>query len=390
MKTKWRLVGLCFRVLIPFLAVPLTLNQMNAASRRNYLVYVGTYTGPSGSKGIYAFRFDTASGAMKSIGLAAETRNPSFLAADPGKRNLYAVNELSDYQGQKTGAVSAFSIDHKTGKLSLLNQVSSHGAGPCYITLDRSGHYVLVANYDSGTVATFPILADAKLGEAAAVIQHSGHGADPERQGGPHAHQIELTKDNRFAIAADLGLDQLLVYKFDQASGALKANRPPFAEVDPGSGPRHFAFTPDGKLAFVLAEMRSAITAFSYNAQAGTLHKLQTVSSLPPQFKGHNDAAEIAVSPSGKFLYASNRGSDTIAVFAIGRDGKLSPVEYTPTQGKTPRGFAIDPTGSYLLAANQESNNLVVFRIDARSGRLKATGQVVDCPTPVAVEFVEQ
>ena len=389
MKTKWSLAGLFFRVLILFLAVPLARTRMNAASRRNYLVYVGTYTGPS-SKGIYAFRLDTASGAMKSIGLAAETRNPSFLAADSGGRNLYGVNEVSEYEGQKSGAVSGFSIDHKTGKLNLLNQVSSHGAGPCYIALDRSGHYVLVANYDSGTVATFPVLADARLGEAAAVIQHSGHGADPERQGGPHAHQIELTKDNRFAIAADLGLDQVLVYKFDQASGALEANRPPFAEVDPGSGPRHFAFTPDGKLAFVLAEMRSAITGFSYHAQAGTLHKLQTVSSLPPQFKGHNDAAEIAVSPSGKFLYASNRGSDTIAVFAIGRDGKLSPVEYTPTQGKTPRGFAIDPTGRYLLAANQDSNNLAVFRIDARSGRLKATGQVVDCPTPVAVEFVEQ
>jgi 6-phosphogluconolactonase len=385
MKTKWRLVGLSFAVLI-FVAVPLAWTQMNSATRRNYLVYVGTYTGPS-SKGIYAFHFDTATGAMKSIGVAAETRNPSFLAADSGARNLYAVNELSDYQGQKTGAVSAFSIDHKTGKLSLLNQVSSHGAGPCYITLDGSGHYVLVANYDSGTVATFPVLADARLGEAAAVIQHSGHGADRERQEGPHAHQIELTKDNRFAIAADLGLDQLLVYKFDQASGALQANRPPFAAVDPGSGPRHFAFTPDGKLAFMLAEMRSAITGFSYNARAGTLHKLQTVSSLPPRFKGHNDAAEIAVSPSGKFLYASNRGSDTIAVFAISPDGKLSPLEYTPTEGKTPRGFAIDPTGNYLLAANQESNNLVVFRIDAKSGRLKATGQVVDSPTPVAVEF---
>ncbi len=389
MKTKWRLVGLCFLVLIPFLAVPLTRTEMSGASRRNYLVYVGTYTGPS-SKGIYAFHFDTATGTMKSIGVAAETRNPSFLTADRGARNLYAVNELSDYQGQKTGAVSAFSIDHKTGKLSLLNQVSSHGAGPCYITLDRSGHYVLVANYDSGTIATFPVLADARLGEAAAVIQHSGHGADPERQEGPHPHQIELTKDNRFAIAADLGLDQLLVYKFDQESGALQANRPPFAEVDPGSAPRHFVLTPDGKSAFVLAEMRSAIIGFSYNAQSGTLHKLQTVSSLPPQFKGRNDAAEIAVSPSGKFLYASNRGSDTIAVFAISPDGKLSPLEYTPTQGKTPRGFAIDPTGNYLLAANQKSNNLVVFQIDRKSGRLKATGQIVDSPTPVAVEFVEQ
>jgi 6-phosphogluconolactonase len=389
MKTKWRVAGLFFPFFILFLVVPLAEGGTKARARGNYLVYVGTYTGPS-SKGIYAFRFDTATGEMKSIGVAAETQNPSFLAADAGAKNLYAVNELSDYQGQKSGAVSAFAIDHKTGKLSLLNQVSSRGAGPCYITLDGSGHYVLVANYDSGTVATFPVRPDAKLGEAAAVIQHSGHGSDPERQGGPHAHQIELTKDNRFAVAADLGLDQLLVYKFDPATGALEANRPPFAAVDPGSGPRHFSFTPDGKFLFVLAEMRSAITGFRYNAQAGTLRKLQTVSSLPPGFKAHNDAAEIAVSPSGKFLYASNRGNDTIAVFAIGREGKLTPLEYTPTQGKTPRGFAIDPTGHYLLAANQESNNLVVFRIDASSGRLKATGKVLDTPTPVAVMFVEQ
>jgi 6-phosphogluconolactonase len=346
---------------------------------------LGTYTGPT-SKGIYAFRFDESSGRATSLGLAGETANPSFLAADANGKYLYAVNEVSDFHGEKSGAVSAFSIDHASGQLTLLNQVSSHGAGPCYITLDKTGKYVLVANYDSGTVATFPILPDGKLGEAASVIQHSGHGSDPERQEGPHAHEIELTPDNRFAVAADLGLDKLLVYKFDASTGKLQANDPPFAQIDPGSGPRHFAFTPSGKFAYVLSEMKSTVTALSFDSRTGTFQKLQTVSSLPPDFKGHNDAAELVVSPSGKFVYASNRGSDTIAVFSIGRDGKLAPVEYAPTQGKTPRGFRTDPSGSHLFAANHESNNIVIFKIDAKTGKLKPTGQVLDAPSPVVKE----
>jgi 6-phosphogluconolactonase len=388
MRLKWYFSRLLLAIPVLLLAIP-CLQAETAAHGKAYLVYVGTYTGPA-SKGIYAFRFNAANGKTISLGVAAETVNPSFLAADPSGRFLYAVNEVSDYQGQKSGAVSAFSVDHRSGTLTFLNQVSSHGAGPCYITLDRTGKYVLVANYDSGTVATFPILSDGKLGEAAAVIQHSGHGYDPQRQEGPHAHEIELSRDNRFAVAADLGLDKLLVYKFDPAAGTLQPNNPAFAEVDAGSGPRHFAFTPNGKFAYLLAEMKSTITGFSYDAQKGTFLKLMAISSLPPGFKGQNDTAEIAVSPSGKFVYASNRGSDTIAVSAIGRDGRLAPVEYASTQGKTPRGFAIDPTGSFLFAANQESNNLVIFRIDKKTGRLKPTGQILETPTPVDVKFVKE
>jgi 6-phosphogluconolactonase len=388
MRTKWRVAGLILALLLVVLTLPL-LCAKSAQKANSYLVYVGTYTGPT-SKGIYAFRFDESTGRATSLGVAAETPNPSFLAADAAGKILYVVNELSDYQGQKSGAVSAFSVDHASGKLTLLNQVSSHGAGPCYITLDKSGKYVLVANYDSGTVATFPILPDGKLGEAASMIQHSGHGSDPQRQEGPHAHEIELSRDNRFAVAADLGLDQLLVYKFDAANGKLQANNPAYAELDPGSGPRHFAFAPNAKFAYVLAEMKSTVTALSYDATAGTFHKVQTVSGLPPDFKGHNDAAEIAVSPSGKFVYASNRGSDTIAVFAIAPDGKLTPVEYAPAQGKIPRGFALDPTGSYLFVANQDSNNIVIFRVDAKSGKLSPTGQVLEAPTAVDVKFVNE
>ena len=386
MKSNWR----TSRLLVS-LALLLSTSFLHAAKDRtvkhSYFVYVGTYTGPV-SKGIYVFRFDPATGQASSPELAAETRNPSFLAADRSGRFLYAVNEVSDYQGHKSGAVSAFSIDHASGKLTLLNQVSSRGAGPCYVSLDKNDKYVLVANYDSGTVAVFPVLNDGKLGEASAFVQHAGHGADPERQDSPHAHQIEVSSDNRFAIAADLGLDKLLIYKFDPAKGALAANNPAFAEVDAGSGPRHFAFTPNGRFVYVLEEMRSAVTTFSYDAQTGTLRKLQTISSLPKDFNGEKEAAEIVVHPSGKFVYASNRGHDSIAVFAIGPDGRLSILEHVLTGGKTPRGFALDRTGSYLFAGNQGSNNIVIFHIDSKTGRLKATGQMLQVPTPVSVVFI--
>ena len=388
MRNRWHLAKLLLAFQLLVLVVPL-LCAKSPKQAKSYFVYVGTYTGPT-SKGIYGFRFDETTGQATSLGLAGETANPSFLVADSNGKYLYAVNELSDFQGQKSGAVSAFSIDHASGKLTLLNQVSSHGAGPCYITMDKTGKFVLVANYDSGTVASFPVLPDGKLGEAASVIQHSGHGSDPERQEGPHAHEIELSPDDRFAVAADLGLDELLVYKFDATNGTLKANDPPYVQIEPGSGPRHFAFTPNGKFAFVLAEMKSTVTALSFDSRTGIFHKLQTISSLPPDFKGHNDAAELIVSPSGKFVYASNRGSDTIAVFSIAHDGKLAPVEYAATQGKTPRGFRTDPTGSYLFAANQESNNIVIFQVDAKTGKLKATGQVLNAPSPVDVKFVKE
>ena len=359
----------------------------NKHGAKSYFGYVSTYTGPV-SKGIYVFRFDPATGKATKPELAGETKNPSFVAADPQGRYLYAVNEVSDYQGQKSGAVSAFAIDRKTGNLTLLNQVASRGAGPCYVTVDKTGKYVMVANYDSGTVAAFPILKDGKLGEATAFVQHEGHGTDPERQEGPHAHQIRLSPDNRFAIAVDLGLDKLLIYKFDPQQGTLIPNQPAFADVEHGSGPRHFAFTPNGKYAYVLEEMKSAVTAYSYDPKAGSFHALESISTLPDDYRGSKEAAEIEVAPSGKFVYASSRGHNSIAVFAIGGEGKLTTVEIVPTQGKTPRGFSLDPTGQYLLVGNQESNNVVEFKIDQNTGRLKATGEVLEAPTPVSVMFV--
>jgi len=361
-----------------------------AQSAGKYLFYVGTYTEEgSKSKGIYAYRFDAATGEVTPLGLAAETTNPSFVALAPNGRFLYAVNEVGKYKGPNSGGVSAFSIDRASGKLTFLNEVPSRGADPCYITVDKSGKHVLVANYTGGSVAVFPVLEDGKLGEASAFVQHTGKGSDPKRQEGPHAHSIDLSPDNRFAMVDDLGLDELLVYKFDGAKGTLAPHDPPFAKLDAGAGPRHFALHPSGKFAYVVTEMHSSVTAFSADLALGAFHPIQTVSTLPKGVSGRNDDAEIAVHPSGKFLYASNRGHDSIAVFAIdGGKGTLTPVEDTLTQGKEPRHFAIDPTGAYLFAENQKSDKVVVFRIDQKTGRLTPSGQSFDVATPVCIKFL--
>lgn len=246
-----------------------------------------------------------------------------------------------------------------------------------------------MANYTGGSIAAFPISEDGKLGEASAFVQHTGHGPDAKRQEAPHAHSIDLSPDNRFAMVDDLGLDKLLVYKFDADKGTLTPNDPPFAKLDSGAGPRHFALHPTGKFAYVVSEMHSTVTVFSADLKAGTFHPVQTVSALPDNFKGPNDDAEVEVHPSGKFLYASNRGHDSIAVFAIdSAKGTLTLVEHTSTQGKTPRNFAIDPTGRLLFAENQESDNIVVFRIDEKNGKLTPSGKILEVGQPVAVKFL--
>jgi 6-phosphogluconolactonase len=359
-------------------------------AKHKYLMYVGTYTEEgSKSKGIYVYRFDAQSAEITPVGLAAETINPSFLAVHPNHRFLYAVNEVGNYKGQKSGAVSAFTIDHATGKLTLLNQVATKGADPCYITVDKSGKNVLVANYTGGSVVVFPVLEDGRLGEASAFVQHTGRGTNPERQEGPHAHSVDLSTDNRFAIVDDLGLDEMLVYKFDSSKGSLASNEPPFAKADPGAGPRHFAFHPNGKFAYVINEMGSSVSAFAYHGSAGSFRPLQTISTLPKGFAAHNDDAEIEVDASGKFLYASNRGHDSIAVFAIDADkGTLTLVQDVPTKGQTPRNFAIAPGGKILFAANEKSDNIVIFGVDPHSGRLTPTGKVLDVVEPVCVTFV--
>jgi 6-phosphogluconolactonase len=352
-----------------------------------YLMYVGTYTGPE-SKGIYAYRFDARTGEVTPLGLAGEAKNPSFLAIHPNRKFLYAVGESAD-GGAWGGSVSAFSLDRATGKLTFLNSASSGGKGPCHLVVDKTGRNLVVANYGSGASAVVPIKADGRLGEPSSTIQHSGSSVDRARQQGPHAHSANLSPDNRFAFVADLGLDKVLVYKFDAAKGVITPNAPPFATVAPGSGPRHFAFHPSGKFAYVINEMGSTMTAFAYDAAGGVLTSLQTISTLPEGFSGKSYCAEVVAHPSGKFLYGSNRGHNSISVFAIDPvKGTLTAVEQTLTGGKWPRNFNIDPTGAYLFAANEQSNDIFLFRIDPATGRLKPTGKRLEVGKPVCIKFV--
>ena len=381
-----------FRLIWPVLACglvyPPAMFAETVPSRGAMLVYIGTYTGAK-SKGIYVSRFDPATGRLTPPELAVETPSPSFLALHPGGRFLYAVGETTNLGGKPVGAVSAFSLDAKTGQLTLLNQQSSGGAGPCHLAVDPTGKCLLVANYGSGSIAALPIQADGSLAEPGTIIQHQGSSVNPQRQAGPHAHFITPDPANRFALTCDLGLDQVLVYRLDPAKSALVANDPPFAAVKPGSGPRHLAFHPSGRFVFLINEMGSTLTAFAYDAKRGALKELQTVSTLPEEFAGNSTCAEVQVHPSGKFVYGSNRGHDSIAVFGFdAASGKLTCLEHQPTQGKTPRHFALDPTGQWLLAENQDSDNIVVFRVDAKTGRLSPTGQTVSVGAPVCAVFV--
>ena len=355
---------------------------------------MGEHQEATGSKGIYAFRISEDPGSrdsleITSLGVEAETPNPSFLATDPNGHYLYAVNELTKYKDAASGAVTAYAIDRKTGKLTYLNETASRGADPCYISFDKTGRYALVANYTGGSVAVFPVLNDGRVGAASAFVQHTGKGARPDRQEGPHAHWIQTTADNRFAVAADLGLDEVLVYKFDAANGSLKANDPAFAKLPPGTGPRHVAFAPNNKFVYVVDELNSTVTAFTYDAQGGVLSQIQTISTLPAGFSGANDAAEIHIHPNGKFLFASNRGHDSIVVFSIDQhNGKLTLVNHFSTLGKTPRNFELDPSGRLLFAANEDSGNIVIFKINLNTGKLTPTGQTLSAPAPVSLRFV--
>ncbi|MGQ9632828.1 MAG: lactonase family protein [Bryobacteraceae bacterium] len=373
-----------------FSAAPLlaAARQSFSAAGSERLVFFGTYTRKL-SKGIYVSRFNPADGKLSEAELAAELTNPSWVTIHPKQRAVYSVAETSNYQGQKTGAVAAFALDPATGKLTKLNELPSHGTSPCHIAVDRTGRCAVAANYGTGTVACYPIRSDGSLGEASAVIQHTGSGPNPSRQQGPHAHQVVISPDNRFVFVPDLGLDKVMIYRLDPAKGTLTPNDPAFAETPPGSGPRHMAFHPKGRYAYVICELGSLIAAYSYNAARAAFTQLATVSTLPREFSGRNSTAEIEVHPNGRFLYGSNRGHDTIAVFTIdSTKGTLTLIEHVPTQGKTPRNFKIDPSGNFLIAANQDTNNVLVFRIDPSTGRLSPTGQTLQVGAPVCVEFL--
>jgi 6-phosphogluconolactonase len=381
------------RTAVVCLGAPLALLAAAAgqpAPAGDLLVYFGTYTGKT-SRGVYVSRLDRASGSLSAPGLAAETTNPSFLAVHPSRPFLYAVNEVGSFAGQKTGSVSAFAIDRASGLLALLNQQPSEGADPAHLVVDRDGRHVVVANYSGATVAVLPIEPDGRLRAPATVRRHEGSSVNRARQNEPHPHGIALDRANRFAYVTDLGLDKVLIYRFDASNGALDGGAGAFAAVRPGSGPRHIAIHPGGRFAYVINEMACTVTAFGVDRDGGALRELATVSTLPPGqavARGYS-TAEIAVHPSGRFLYGSNRGHDTIAVFAIdASSGSLTLVEHEPTQGRTPRGFGIEPEGTHLIVGNQRSDSVVVMRIDAKTGALAPTGTSVTVGSPVSVEFV--
>ncbi len=358
------------------------------ASASKFWVYIGTYTGKN-SKGIYLSQLDTKTGEMTQPVLAGETPNPSFLAIHPNRHFLYAVNEIEEYKGKKSGSVTAFSINPKNGLLTQLNQEPSIGTVPCHVIVDKAGKNVLIANYGSGSACVLPLKPNGYLEPASAFVQHTGKGANPSRQEGAHAHSANLDAANHFALVADLGLDKIFVYHYDSDKGTLVPNDPPAADIAPGSGPRHFVFHPSGKFGYGINEMGSTVTAFAYDDKAGLLKTLQTISSIPADYKGDTTTSEIQIAPNGKFLYGSNRGHDSIVIYSIDQNtGMLTLVGHEPTQGKVPRGFGIDPTGGYLIAGNQNSDSVVIFRIDSVTGLLSATGQSLHVGAPVCIEFM--
>jgi len=369
------------------------------AANHKYLVFVGTYTAKTESKGIYAYEFDADTGKLAPKGVAAETPDPSWVIVHPSGKFLYAANEAG-----KSSTVSAFAIDVKSGKLTLLNQLPALGEDPCYLSFDKTGKYIFVANYTSGNVVVFPFSAEGKLGEHTAMVKDQGFtGPNKERQEGPHAHWIVPAEGNEFVYVADLGLDRVMTYKFDSVKGSLGAMpapgpQQPFVqnalELSPGTGPRHATISEVRnfrRFLYVLGELDSTITVFGATKEGIFDGPIQKVPMLPEGFSGRNDAAEITLHPDGKFLYASNRGEDTIAIFSIDpAKGTLTFAARVPTGGKVPRHFAIDPSGKYLLAENQFTNNIVVFKIDVATGGLTASGQVVEVPSPLNIAFLPE
>jgi 6-phosphogluconolactonase len=354
----------------------------------DHLVYIGTYTGGD-SEGIYVYRLDAATGALSHVSTRAGMENPSFLDISPDRRFLYAIGEVGAVDGKPGGAVAAFAIDQQSGALTHLNTESTVGPGPCHLSIDATGKYVLVANYGGGSVAMVPVQDDGSLGAAADFVQHEGSSVNANRQQEPHAHSINVAPNNKHAFAPDLGIDKILIYQIDRENGKLVPNDPPSVSVDPGEGPRHFDFHPNGKYAYVINEIGNTIVSYTYDAENGHLQATGSVSTLPGDFDGVSHTADIHVHPNGKFLYGSNRGHDSLVICAIDEStGQLEVVGFEPTGGKNPRNFGIDPTGSYLLAANQDTGDIHVFRIDGDTGKLSKTEHVAQVPKAVCLKFV--
>ena len=351
------------------------------------LVYVGTYTRSGAGEGIYLFRHDPETGNLTQLSVT-EDRDPSFLALDPSKRFLFAVNEHRDFAGEGHGQVASYAIDQETGALSFLSRQSTHGGEPCHLTTDPSGSHLIVVNHEHGSVAVLPIGADGRLQPASHVEQHVGSGPGPTQQG-PHAHFVTFDPPQQRILVADKGIDKVMIYRLDAEAGKLVPADPPWAPLHSGAAPRHIAFHPNGRFVYVNGEADMTVTAFSYDGQTGVMEELHHLSTLPEGAAAERlSTAQILVHPSGRYAYVSNRGHDSIAIFAIDQDtGRLTPAGHASTQGNTPRNFAFDPTGTFLYAANQNSDTIVHFRVDAATGQLTPTGDVTAVGAPVCILF---
>lgn len=358
--------------------------------KRKYSLYFGTYTRGE-SQGIYSAQFDVIDGTLLSMHDPVYSENPSFLAVSPDKQFLYAVNEVNTYLGKPTGAVTAFKIDPETHALTELNHQSSHGAHPAHIVVDATGRFVLTANYSGGNIAVLPIQPTGKVGTLEQMVMHSGSGPNMRRQRQPHPHSVTFSPDQQHVMVADLGIDQVRIYRWDAQNGTLTVNDPPAFQTAAGAGPRHFAFHPKNNYAYIINELNSTLTALKYHPDSGALTEIGTVSTLPENFEGDNTCADIHVSRDGRFVYGSNRGHNSIAVFEVDQDsGQLFLVQNQDTRGRTPRNFALDPTGKWLLVANQNSDSITIFSIDNKSGMLVPVGEPYTIPSPVCIRFMDR
>lgn len=361
-----------------------TLLAAKTLTAETFDVYFGTYTTGSPSKGIYHSTLDSETGTLSAPELACELSKPSFIAIHPSGKYIYSVTEGNP------GKVSALLIDPKSKELTLINQSASGGKGPCHVSVSDNGKTLLAANYVSGSVASIPINKDGSLGEAVSIIQHKGKSADKRRQKGPHAHSFNLSPDNRFAYAADLGIDKIMIYKLNPKTGELTKNDPPCFTARPGAGPRHFTFHPNGEFAYFINELDNTIVAVSYDKSNGALTEIQTISTLPTEFKGKSFTAEVKAHPNGKFLYGSNRGDDSIVIYKITpKTGKLTLVGFQDAGIDEPRHFNIDPSGKYCVVGNQDTNSVILFKVDEKTGKLLPTSVNHPIGKPICVKFLK-
>jgi 6-phosphogluconolactonase len=360
-----------------------TLLSMQALAAQTFNVYFGTYTQTGPSEGIYHATLDAETGKLSAPDLACKTSKPSFIAIHPNGKYIYSVTEGNP------GKLSAFAINPETKKLKLINQSISGGKGPCHVSVSDDGKTLLAANYGSGSISSTPINEDGSLGKTATIIQHKGSSINQRRQKGPHAHSINLSPDNRFAYVADLGMDKIMIYKLDPKTSKLTKNDPPCFKTKPGAGPRHFTFHPNKRFAYLINELDNTIAALSYNSKDGKLTEIQTISTLPEDYKGETNTAEVKVHPNGKFLYGSNRGHDSIAIYKIDTEsGKLTLIGFQSTDIKNPRHFNIDPSGKYCIVGNQDTNNILLFKVDQKTGLLIPTETSFSIGQPICVKFL--